>query len=218
MYTAVALADAWAAPILTKESGTGVRARSIETVVLTRERSTPSLYESMSSTVRRMILGEGRLDKHTTQYLDAQSRVELQGELRRLEQERRANTESPSTPPRSVGVLDVSISKLLKGKESMSMLVKGNPSLVRTTPSRGCLANKAFQLMALAALSITLETSYRSYHPEPRVSQIIYSAWTLDLESTWTGTLDLPPQQCSEHTLLCQPHYCGRNIVKLDVV
>ena len=89
MCIAVALADAWAAPILTTESGAGVTSRSIETVVLTRERGTPSLYESMSSAVRRMILGEGGLDKQTTQYLDTQSRLELQGELRRLEQQRK---------------------------------------------------------------------------------------------------------------------------------
>ena len=175
MYIAVALADAWAAPILTTESGAGVTSRSIETVVLTRERGTPSLYESMSSAVRRMILGEGGLDKQTTQYLDTQSRLELQGELRRLEQQRRANTNTePASPARSV----VSSPRSMRGREresssssvSVSMLVKGNPSLVRTTPSRGCLANKAFQLMALAAMSITLETAYRSFHPEPRVS------------------------------------------------
>ena len=157
----MALADAWAAPILTTESGAGARARSIETVVLTRERSRPSLYESMTRAVKRLILGEGRLDKQTTQFLDAQSRQELERELRRLEQERKANTESPS-----FRVLSNS-TRSPKGKESM--LVGGNASLVRTTPSRGCLANKAFQLMALAAISITLETSYRSYHPEPRV-------------------------------------------------
>ena len=175
MCIAVALADAWAAPILTTESGAGVTSRSIETVVLTRERGTPSLYESMSSAVRRMILGEGGLDKQTTQYLDTQSRLELQGELRRLEQQRRANTNTePASPARSV----VSSPRSMRGREResssmsvpLSMLVKGNPSLVRTTPSRGCLANKAFQLMALAAMSITLETAYRSFHPEPRVS------------------------------------------------
>ena len=148
----MALADAWAAPILTTESGTGLSGRSIETVVLTRERGAPSLYESVSSAVRRMVLGERGLDKKTTQYLDAQSRLELQGELRRLEQERRANTDSPR--------IGGDGSRSVKGKESV---LRGNPSLVRTTPSRGCLANKAFQLMALAAILFFVQALHRCY-------------------------------------------------------
>ena len=152
LLSAVALADAWAAPILTTGSG----ARAIETVVLTRERGTPSLSESLSILVRRLV-GHTALDKQTTQFMDSQSRNELQAELRRLEQERRANTSSGGT-----------LCASWSGKGSS--LVKGNPSLVRTTPSKSWLANKAYQLMVLAAILVSLETLYRSYHPEPRVS------------------------------------------------
>mmetsp|Transcript_33304 Transcript_33304/g.31767 ORF Transcript_33304/g.31767 Transcript_33304/m.31767 type:complete len:562 (+) Transcript_33304:162-1847(+) len=143
---AVALADACSVPVLSgSESYT---LGTPETVVLIKPEAKQSvLYESLMSVIHTLFKKRKQLDVETTRYMDDRSKTELRGELVRLDQQRMAN--SP-----------------VKSKGSKDRRDEGRR--VHTTPKTTYLANKAFQLMVLTALIMSIETIYTSFNPEQR--------------------------------------------------
>jgi hypothetical protein len=145
---AVALADAWAAPILPTQSRASNK--GVETVVLRRSSVVLPLYQSILSVAKFFSRGYKILDEDSTKDMDENSKMLLRDELRRLEQERRVNSEVPSS------------TSLINGKRRREHTL----SLVGSTPRKGYLVNKAYQLMTLAAIALALHAYHHCCHKD----------------------------------------------------